>query len=1291
MNNKILSVLCCFFLVAGAYAQPYCNVRTFTLRDGLAANTISGFTQTKNGLMWFSTWNGLCCYDGYRFTTFRNEPGVSEILTTNRILMVKTSASGDVWCCTYDRHLYLFDTQKCRFINVSEMINRRFGHQIEVRNIYSLSNGYTWIVSSDAGPNYRIDDSKIKGSDGIEQFDVKGGRIRNNSIKKVELDQQGREWIFMDGTIALLGDRKCDFGHHPYEYQQQLGQRVVLVATDGHIAVYEPGRKQPVIHELPWASTTVYGIRKWDDSRVLLATGQGLVIFHAVRGVERTVSVVSPAQPSPEAIACFIDSKQRIWVFTGGDGVVRVDSRDWHTAWLTSKASNAMMQTNSLQPLFHEDEYGTLWMIPKGGTFCYYDEDEERLVPYVLRASGRSDVYFPTINKFGFDKENNLWFTETRDVTLVNFKYHHFKFIPVVPNLETRSVMVDRNGRTWAGSSDGYLVVFDGRHRLLGYVNGQGRLQREAVRFSERIYALREDEKGRVWIGTKGSGVYVISPNSGVQHFMHSPSNPYSVSHNDIYDIDFDSKGHVWIATYERGLNLVDEQGGSIRFINCNNLLRHYPIDKFSKIRRITHTSGGVVMLSTNNGFITFSDRFDSPGQIHFYTSQHIPGDTASLMSNDVMQTLVSSTGRIYVVTLGGGVQQLESENLLRNNHLFRSIDITKPADGMVQSLIEDNKGNLWIVREGSIDQYHPSTGEIVRYGPNNLGDNVELTEAKPVYDVATNQITVGVRGGILTFNPQHLKKSGYKPDIVFTGVLYQGENKMEPLFGADRLEVPSDRRNLTVYFAAIEYSDKYLVRYAYMLEGVDQKWNYVGASNSASFNRLPAGHYRLLVKSTNNDGVWSDNVQVLDIYAHPTFWETIWAKLLYLLVCCGIIYVVVYIYHLRNKAEMERQLSGMKTAFFTDVSHKLRTPLTLIGGPVAEVLQQGGLSDVARSHLEMVKRNSGRMLELVNKMLKYSMEHGVYISDDNVAYRYTQEAGGLLPSGMASDVEGGAAAHAGKKEGERTLTLLVVEDNDDLRSFLYSILSGEYRVLLAENGQEGLEMAEREMPDFIITDVMMPVMDGLAMVHRIKQNNDICHIPIIVLSAKASLEDRLQGLKEGIDDYITKPFSALYLKSRVHNIISQRQMLQQAYLENLAVAENREADSGTGAERAAQPVMYKLETPQIVDADKEMMKQLLAFLEEHIDDANLKIEDLADAVRLGRSVFYGKIKSMVGMTPVDFVRHIRMQRAEELIAKSNYPFSQIAYMVGFSDPKYFSKCFKKETGMTPSEYREKA
>ena len=282
------------------------------------------------------------------------------------------------------------------------------------------------------------------------------------------------------------------------------------------------------------------------------------------------------------------------------------------------------------------------------------------------------------------------------------------------------------------------------------------------------------------------------------------------------------------------------------------------------------------------------------------------------------------------------------------------------------------------------------------------------------------------------------------------------------------------------------------------------------------------------------------------------------------------------------------------------------------------------------------------------------------------------------------------------------------------MRNFLRDILAPNYTVFVAENGKQGLKMAEEIQPDFIITDVMMPEMDGLTMVHNIKQNKSLSHIPIIVLSAKASVSDRVQGLREGIDDYITKPFSPSYLKQRIANIILQRRMLQHTYLEmiqkrpQLPEAPEKTDQTGQTSQTEEAPVgltednlpaqtpeqtasQWRLDAPVIADADQEMMSKLLKFLEARIDDENLKIEELAEAVNLGRTVFYGKVKSLVGMSPSDFLRHIRMQRAADLIAGSKLNFSQIAFNVGFSDPKYFTKCFKKETGMTPSEYRAHA
>lgn len=259
--------------------------------------------------------------------------------------------------------------------------------------------------------------------------------------------------------------------------------------------------------------------------------------------------------------------------------------------------------------------------------------------------------------------------------------------------------------------------------------------------------------------------------------------------------------------------------------------------------------------------------------------------------------------------------------------------------------------------------------------------------------------------------------------------------------------------------------------------------------------------------------------------------------------------------------------------------------------------------------------------------------------------------------------------------------SILIVEDNNELRHFLWNILSETYTVLEATNGEEGLKYAQQHIPDLIISDVMMPVMDGLDMVKAIKADHNTCHIPIIILSAKSSLDDRIAGLEQGIDDYITKPFSSTYLKTRILSLLRQRKQLQELYLSKLSEKNTQEENNVNEWEPSQ---------PQVTPYDEQFMQQVMSFMEEQMDNTDITIDDFANKLMLSRTVFYRKLKSIVGLTPIDFVCEMRIKRAAQLIEKSEYSFSQIAYMTGFNDPKYFSRRFKKSMGVTPTEYKEK-
>ena len=263
--------------------------------------------------------------------------------------------------------------------------------------------------------------------------------------------------------------------------------------------------------------------------------------------------------------------------------------------------------------------------------------------------------------------------------------------------------------------------------------------------------------------------------------------------------------------------------------------------------------------------------------------------------------------------------------------------------------------------------------------------------------------------------------------------------------------------------------------------------------------------------------------------------------------------------------------------------------------------------------------------------------------------------------------------------KGNNQNTLLIVEDNLELRGFLKEMLLTEFQIIEAGNGSEGYEKTKQFLPDIIVSDVMMPVMDGLDMVKLIKEDKETCHIPIVLLSAKSSLDDRIKGIEQGIDDYITKPFSTTYLKVRITSLIRQRKLLQENFRQNL-LSKDPSAD-----------IRHELSPadPQLTPYDEQFIEQMMNFMEENMSNSELTVEDIATALAMGRTVFYKKIKSIIGLSPIDFISEIRIKRAVQIFDSGEQNIAQVAFMTGFDDPKYFSRCFKKQIGITPTQYKK--
>ena len=295
-----------------------------------------------------------------------------------------------------------------------------------------------------------------------------------------------------------------------------------------------------------------------------------------------------------------------------------------------------------------------------------------------------------------------------------------------------------------------------------------------------------------------------------------------------------------------------------------------------------------------------------------------------------------------------------------------------------------------------------------------------------------------------------------------------------------------------------------------------------------------------------------------------------------------------------------------------------------------------------------------------------------------------------------APDLEVSTVKEEAEESSSKELMLLV-EDNQELRSFLRSIFASTYRVVEASDGMEGWSKALKYLPDIIISDVMMPEKDGIEMTRELRADMTTSHIPIILLTAKTTIESKLEGLEYGADDYITKPFSATYLQARVENLLMQRKKLQNFYRDSLthvtvsetpvAQGETLTVHASTGPESSAaeEPAM-----PEMSPNDRKFMDKLVDLMEQNMDNGELVVDDLVRELAVSRSVFFKKLKTLTGLAPIEFIKEMRIKRAAQLIETGEFNMTQISYMVGINDPRYFSKCFKAQVGMTPTEYREK-
>ena len=632
--------------------------------------------------------------------------------------------------------------------------------------------------------------------------------------------------------------------------------------------------------------------------------------------------------------------------------------------------------------------------------------------------------------------------------------------------------------------------------------------------------------------------------------------------------------------------------------------------------------------------------------------------------------------------------------------------------------------------------------------------------------------------------------------------------------------------------------------RFKYRLSNFVDQWVQDGTNGSATFVNIPAGEYVFEVKACNNDGVWNEMPARLFIIINQFWYKSSIALVLYSLAILTIILQVVRFYRERLKLkkellikkiehEHEDQLHEMKLRFFTNISHEFRTPLTLINWPIKNLLRSKNLSAEERSQLETVKRNTNRLLQLINQIMDFrKLEKGqaklniskielidfieeriLSFSEEakakNIKFSFTHQKQQLLIEAdeekldkiiynllsnafkftpvngeITISVQGNQTQNnnyfsnqlsfgklekekfveifvidngrgidsddlpnifnrfeqgkqqKGKKNstgiglnlckdftlmhrgviivqstpGEGTrfsvrlptkqkaqkilyesheqvknlnswesiekpdfqseayraeVTILVVEDNQDLRQHILKFLQRFYVVLFADNGRRGLEILKTQNVHLVISDVMMPIMDGFEFCQKIKSQIETSHIPVILLTAFSSAENTATGLEKGADAYISKPFDEQVLLSQIKNLLRQRKRLQESYTQKFIA--NQPMDIGS--------------------LDNYFLNKLNATIENNLENESFSVDFLAREMGFSRSQLHRKLKHISNHSTSEHITIVKIRKATNLLASKKFNIDEVAFKSGFNSHSYFNKCFKKIHHKTPKEF----
>ncbi len=999
-------------------------------------------------------------------------------------------------------------------------------------------------------------------------------------------------------------------------------------------------------------------------------------------------------------------------------------------------------------------------------------------------------------------------------------------------------IYVDENNRIWVATNSKGVNVFDPGLLRFSKMSHFSKLDNSLVH--DYVHAIYEDGNMNLWFGTN-NGVSVW--NKSTEKWTHLLNNNKIITdHNaGVFSFCGDKKGNVWVGVY--GFNLVSVNANSYS-VNTSELINPHKesLNKFhfkliydgesiwgggpeSVLFKFNPDTKKISYFNILN-VISIEEKDDSnlwilgSSQISLFNKNSVRQDFELhkkiknyLKEFDVEYSCFKCDGNdLWIGTVKSGIIRYSiSTNSIENF----SIKDGLPSNNILAIEI-DNNNCLWFSTDIGLCYFNPATKITVQFKTFDLPER-NLYNSMVSYKCIDGTLVFGTKQGAVSFHPSEFLVSPKRGPLAWTDfTVYNQNNKKrktyeileDELNKLERIVLRHKENSFRISFQELNYSQNVFTRYTHCLLGFEKDFSDISYENFVSYYNLSPGSYRLIVRSyfADKDGKYIE--REMKIVVLQPWWNTIWAWLIWITIFSVVGYSA-YRYYMNR---LDRKYSDDKIRFFINVSHDMRTPITLIKAPLGDLVNDKGLSSSSRHLVHTINNNVNRLFDMINRILDFeksdenemrlfpqdyelnkyvqdvvenfhsyaeikgisieeqTLNEPIWTSFDRVkmdmivenlvsnAVKYSKQGGSIkviagydkkewwievedngigipadeqkkifkrffraenainskqIGSGMGLLLVSNLTRFMGgnvsfeSKENVKTVfklafpiiesdniydfktqlsedneqkevnnnlesvlpTLLFVDDNDEIRDYISTRLAIDYLIITAASVTQALKVLSKQKVDIIISDIMMPEVSGIELCEIVKADSRFSHIPLVLLSALSDKRDILKGLQTGADDYITKPFDSIFLKQRIDNLLENRKRLEQFFSNN----------KGELSQLGKQDFVN--------DMDKLFLEKLERIFDANISDSGYTIEMLCRDIGMSRSVLYNRFKNLMEISPNDYLRLRRMEKAAELLKTKKFTVIEVAEMVGYNDVKYFSSIFSKKYGSWPSKY----